>query len=150
MGYGKGVTTMTVPDNGTGYTEEQADDTGFDPIPVSVPGGVHLIRTEATAADFGGYSNETVPLANTGAGYVTLLQRRPTRSKAYVRNIDAANPVIIAETLGKVQATPPQGYILPAGQEKVIENMQPLYAVATVAAVVVSILDEAWSHANTA
>jgi hypothetical protein len=110
----------------TNWDQDPYDDEtelgGISAVPVRVVGQ----KIETLSPQFGAYSLFTVP---TNASLpVQLLQRRPTRYAAYIRNLDAANSVMIAETQSKLQAQVPQGYILPAGQEIKVESEQPVFA----------------------
>jgi hypothetical protein len=131
---------MTVP---TGdFTSDAVSD--IFPIDVRV---VEAKGGGALAPDFGACSNVTVQLATTNVP-TQIVQRRPTRQQAWIRNMDAANSVVIAERSDKLQQTPPVGFIIGPGQEEKICSQQPYWAVALVAPVVLSVRDEAWADSK--
>jgi len=88
-------------------------------------------KTEALAPHFGACTTFTIPQAGT-APPVQILTRRPTREQAYVFNYDSANNIVIAESLGKVSASPPVGYIIPPGKELKVESQEPYWAIASI------------------
>lgn len=118
---------MTVPtgEYATDNYEEIDEDSAYDPVLVEVAGTVQ----RQNAPDFGGCSLFTAPVAGTGVP-VQILNRRPTREQAYVRNNDGANSIIIAERLDKLQQGTPIGYTIGPGGTQKIESQQPYYAVA--------------------
>jgi hypothetical protein len=128
---------MTVPSEGFA-SDELVDIYPIDVRIVGPKGG------GALAPDFGVCTNVTAQLAAAGLP-IQLLQRRPFREQAWIRNTDAANSVIIAERSDKLQQTPPIGFILPPNTEEKIESQQPYWVVALTAPVVLSIRDEAWA-----
>lgn len=129
---------MTIP-----AEEGFASDSGVDIFPLDVRiVGPH--GSGELAPDFGGCTNVTAQLAAAGLP-VQVLQRRPTREQAWIRNTDVANSVMIAERQDKLQQGAPVGFILPPGTEEKISSQQPYWAIALTAPVVLSIRDEAWA-----
>lgn len=128
---------MTMPEP---LIQEATDDEAIEipPMPVYVvskPG-------RRQPPEFGGAETISVPTAAQGLGYVQLIGFRPSRFEARIRNLDAANAVIIAETIAKVQAG--IGYTLPSGQSEKWRSQQACYAIALTAAVNLSVIDESY------
>lgn len=132
---------MTVPPEP--FMQDAADDEAINlpPMPVYIVG-----HTERQAAPhFGAATFVTAPPA---PGFVPLLNRRPGRHKARIRNNDTVNSAVIAETSAKLQAAAIQGYIVPANSVVEWESQQPVYVAALTAAVLVSVIDEAYILAD--
>ncbi len=113
---------MTVPTEG--FTSDEAVD--IYPIDVRIvgpKGGGEL------APDFGSCQNVTVQLASFGLP-TQILQRRPFREQAWIRNMDPANSVMFAERQDKLQQGNPIGFIIAPGNEEKVESQQPYWAIA--------------------
>jgi hypothetical protein len=131
---------MTIP-SGNFESTHTVDIFPLDVRVVGPKGGGDL------APDFGACSTFTAQLAATQIP-VQILQRRQMREQAWVRNTDAANAIMIAERIDKLQQAVPVGFIIPAGAEEKIESQQPYYVIALTAPVVVSVRDEGWAVEN--
>jgi hypothetical protein len=107
--------------------EWEADDMEIPPVRVLLAG----TNQRQNAPDFGGATLFSLPVAGTSLP-VQILQRRPTREQAYVRNTDPANSILFAERPDKVQAG--IGFILGPGLTQKIESQQPYYGVSVPAA----------------
>jgi hypothetical protein len=129
---------MTVPTEDDFTSDDAVDIYPVDVRIVGPRGGGEL------APDFGVCNNVTVQLAATGLP-VQILQRRPFREQAWLRNNDAANSIVFAERSDKLQQVPPVGFIIGPGGEEKVESQQPYWAVALTAPVILSVRDEAWA-----
>lgn len=116
---------MTVPAD-----EQFEGDYNQDVLPVDVRIVGKLRHDPEESPEFGGASFFTLPLIGGGAQPVPVLQRRPMRKQAHLRNNDLVNTVIFAENIAKLQATVPTGFVLAPGQIQKIEAQQPYYALA--------------------
>jgi hypothetical protein len=115
------VVRVTVPDGDFAPESYQQ----VIPVEVKIVG-----KSNDYAPEFGGCSYFIVPLAGVAAGLpLQVLDRRPERKQAWIRNLDTANYVVIAETSAKLQQGIPQGFIIPPGQVERIESKQGYWAV---------------------
>jgi hypothetical protein len=98
------------------------------PIPVRVLSDRQEVWKEAP--NYGGCSYFVVPLLGSGSSTpVQVLQRRPVREQAWLRNHDAGNYVVISQQPQNLQQQVPQGFIIQPGAVERIESQQPYWAV---------------------
>lgn len=122
-------------------------------LPVDVRVVDDMTRTESESPEFGSCQTYTIPQTGTALP-VQILQRRLRREKAYIEvNFSVSGSVWFASTSNPLTNPNPSGYLVNvpvAGLYRLgdWENQQPLYCIASVAGLSVSVIDQAFGSVS--
>lgn len=122
-------------------------------IPVDVRVVDDMTRTESEAPEFGTCLTYTIPQQGTALP-IQILQRALRREKAYIEvNFSVAGSVWFANTPNPLTNPNPSGYLVNVPVTGLYrlgdwESQQPLYCIASVAGLSVSVIDQAFGSTS--